>query len=554
MFTGLTATTAGANSRPTTAYTAALVIVAMIIVGWGCGGGKRMEAQADSSVVNSVVEAQAGSAVTDSAGEARAGNVAGARTWDCGDKGGNVTATLKSGGTLVVRGAGAIADYESYREQFAPWYNIKDSITGVVIEDGVTSVGRRAFLECTNLTSVKIPGSMEKIGDEAFQSCSGLTSVTIPDRVRFIGMAAFASTGLTSATIPDSVRVIPGFMFAGCENLTSVTIPGGVWRIGEFAFSGCISLTSVTIPKSVWEIEMHAFSDCIGLVSVIIPNPSPPHSIGINAFGIFDTAAGEFFKSSACLYVPAGSIGDYRIAGTWEDFKCVRAIASASGETPEIRENRSANKKPETETRGNTFTDSRDGKKYRTVKIGEKTWMAENLNHKTGRSWCFYHANTACDEYGRLYDWNTAMSACPKGWRLPARGDWDDLCKAAGGTRGAPDDNGNVKCYGAGKKLKSKSGWYENRNGTDDYGFSALPGGYRYDGGSFRFAEITGGWWTATEGGLSAFHRKYRVDYAERGDTVGAYMRYMDDSEDDVGELVNYKECGYSVRCVRDAR
>jgi hypothetical protein len=105
---------------------------------------------------------------------------------------------------------------------------------------------------------------------------------------------------------------------------------------------------------------------------------------------------------------------------------------------------------------------------YKTVTVGGKTWMAENLNVKTDGSWCYDNKESNCEKYGRLYSWNAAMTACPAGWHLPSRDEWGELAKAAGG-RWKYGTGGK-----AGKKLKAKSGWNGKGNGTDDYGFSAL--------------------------------------------------------------------------------
>jgi uncharacterized protein (TIGR02145 family) len=180
-----------------------------------------------------------------------------------------------------------------------------------------------------------------------------------------------------------------------------------------------------------------------------------------------------------------------------------------------------------------TFTDSRDGQTYKTVKIGKQTWMAQNLNYQTQRgSWCYDNNADNCKKYGRLYDWEIAKTVCPKGWRLPSREDWDYLGQAVGGEK-SPVDIGNTDWYGAGKKLKSKSGWYKNGNGTDDNGFSALPGGYRYSNGDFSSAGDRGNWWTAKEGSDGSAYRRSMYYY-------GDYVYEYDD----------YKSIAYSVRCV----
>jgi uncharacterized protein (TIGR02145 family) len=115
------------------------------------------------------------------------------------------------------------------------------------------------------------------------------------------------------------------------------------------------------------------------------------------------------------------------------------------------------------------------------------------------------------------------MRACPSGWHLPARQEWNDLVKAAGGNK-------------AGKALKSSSGWSRGGNGADTYGFSALPGGLRgYSVGSFGDAGDYGIWWTASANG-SGF----------------AYYRIMYYNYDDVGENYDDKDYGFSVRCVLD--
>lgn len=139
-----------------------------------------------------------------------------------------------------------------------------------------------------------------------------------------------------------------------------------------------------------------------------------------------------------------------------------------------------------------SFTDPRDGQSYDIVQIGSQTWMAENLNYEIEGSACPEGDNRNCSKYGRLYTWDMARTVCPEGWRLPDSADFEKLISAAGGTEVA------------GYALKSTSGWFKKGNGTDDYGFNALPAGYRLGGSESapgKFDGIGGyaHFWTATE-------------------------------------------------------
>jgi uncharacterized protein (TIGR02145 family) len=175
----------------------------------------------------------------------------------------------------------------------------------------------------------------------------------------------------------------------------------------------------------------------------------------------------------------------------------------------------------------NTFTDDRDGKKYKVVKIGNQTWMAENLSFNLGDSWCYNNADSNCVKYGKQYTLNMAKIACPNGWHLPSKNDWNELITFVGPSTG-------------GKKLKSKKGWYVNDyqnvdyNGTDDLGFSALPGGWK--GSKFYDEGMKGQWWSNSQSdGIN------RADYVALG------------GNDDVGLSTNAEPYyGLSVRCIKD--
>jgi len=130
----------------------------------------------------------------------------------------------------------------------------------------VTSIGARAFFDCTSLTSITIPESVTSIDNRAFWRCASLTSITIPVGVNSIDKEVFKGcTSLTSITIPVSVTSIGKGAFYFCESLTSITIPEGVTSIGESAFEGCESLTSITIPESVTSIGDGVFKGCTSL-------------------------------------------------------------------------------------------------------------------------------------------------------------------------------------------------------------------------------------------------------------------------------------------------
>ncbi len=152
---------------------------------------------------------------------------------------------------------------------------------------------------------------------------------------------------------------------------------------------------------------------------------------------------------------------------------------------------------------------------YKTVVIGTQTWMAENLNYNpgTGNSACYNNQPSNCTAYGRLYDWSTAMGVCPAGWHLPSDAEWTTLTNYVSGSGEA------------GTKLKATTGWNGNSNGTDEYGFSALPGGSG-NGGS---------WWSATE---------YNSGYA--------WYRSMYYDDSGVGRLSSTKSYLFSVRCLKD--
>ncbi len=200
--------------------------------------------------------------------------------------------------------------------------------------------------------------------------------------------------------------------------------------------------------------------------------------------------------------------------------------------------------------------DKRDGKIYPTVVIGSQTWMAENLNASTFRNgdpipevkskeewekavnekrpaWCYYENRSIQNDpsngnkYGKLYNWyavNDTRGIAPVGWHIPSDDEWTILINAQGGEASA------------GVKLKTSSSWIKNGNGNNWSGFSGLPGGYRFNDGTFLYFGEYGMWWSSTE----------------TNNSWNAWYRLLDYKNNEVLRSESNKEKGLSVRCIKD--
>ena len=208
---------------------------------------------------------------------------------DLGGKcGAGIDWTFDASGKMTLTGQGNMYAYDS--ENLPPWDSFKDKIKTVIIGDGITNVGRYAFLDCKNITSVKIADTVTEIKIGAFTNCTSLESVIIPDAVTTINTTSFTGctslktvklgsgvnaiyrafqncTSLKSIYLPDSVTAISG-AFEGCTSLESINLPKGVTIIEKNTFKGCTSLKTISIHNAVHLINTDAFKDCPNLTDV----------------------------------------------------------------------------------------------------------------------------------------------------------------------------------------------------------------------------------------------------------------------------------------------
>ncbi len=171
-------------------------------------------------------------------------------------------------GTLTISGEGDMEDY-TY-ENNSPWD--ETLIKKVVIENGVTSIGDRAFNACEYLATVTIPDSVVEIGTASFSSCNNLTDLTMPESVEIIGDSAFSDCNeFVNFIIGNGVKSIGDSAFSYCDNLISVTIGNSVTTIGESAFNSCDKLETVVMPLSITNIGRYAFSNSRNIEKVLYP-------------------------------------------------------------------------------------------------------------------------------------------------------------------------------------------------------------------------------------------------------------------------------------------
>ncbi len=171
-----------------------------------------------------------------------------------------------------------------------------------------------------------------------------------------------------------------------------------------------------------------------------------------------------------------------------------------------------------------TLVDIRDGKIYKITKIGQNVWMAENLDFKTEKSYCYSNKVENCETYGRLYRWEAATKACPEGWHLPSEEEWQSLEKELGMSETELVIENNWRGKDQANLLVSDS----------IASFNMLFGGYRNPPSNYYLEKMQAFFWTANEVATHAWYRQMR------------------DGSGQIFRKTRPKSWAMSVRCVKD--
>lgn len=311
--------------------------------------------------------------------------------------------------------------------------------------------------------------------------------------------------------------------------LTKITLPENLTSISYGAFYGCTGLIKFNIPTKVNTIRNAAFEDCSNLTEILCYAENPPECPWGTMFTGVD-------KTTCKLYVPSGAIAAYQAASQWQDFENIFEM------TPDIPIQYAVY--------------DVDGNGYDTVRIGNQTWLKQNLyvtkyndgseipNVSDGSEWSnletpayswYNNDRNYGPTYGAYYNWyvvdslsNGGKNVCPTGWRIPSLIEWHELANYLGGRDVA----------GGKMKVTGTDYWLEpNEGATNESGFSAV-------GAASRIAAFNGGY--SSLNGETYFWNK------EEASNTNAYQQWIFSSLPWLQWSNNSKKNGFSCRCIKD--
>jgi len=403
-------------------------------------------------------------------------------------------------------------------------------------------------------------------------ACTGMTNTCTVTMTKDTTLSAIftktASTDTTLSNLKVSVGILsPAFTSsvtsyrdtvgstATSETIHATAMVTGASVSGD---TGAISLSSLNAGDSVKKtITVTNGAKSLAYTVVIVKRALPQYTLTASAVNgaIALSPTGPRFDSGTSVTATATANSGYTFSG-WKGACTGTTSPCTVTMTKDTTLNASfaASSTPITVTGDSgTFTDSRDGHVYKYVKIGTQTWMAQNLNYQVDSSWCYGGVAGNCSTYGRLYQWAAAMDlastynsatwggtlphqgVCPSGWHVPSDAEWQTLEVRVGmiaATAATTGWRGTTE----GTRLKANSSLWSTNTGTDAYGFSVLPAGYRYGGGSFGSLGNNADFWSSSEYvASSAWLRYFYYDYAY------VYRNYS-----------NNKSFGFSLRCLKD--
>ena len=261
------------------------------------------------------------------------------------------------GGTLTIKGEGAMFDYSRYD---APWDSYRENITAISLSSGITTIGNYAFSDITNLAKISMPSTLLSIGKNAFYHCASLSSITIPANVDTIvpfafagcsaltsinvharnttydsrnscnavihtatntlavgcqntvipadvvkiGDAAFERATFSYIEIPNTVTEIAQYAFYGCEYLTTIDLPDNLTTLGYAAFRHCYALNEVVIPSTVTQVEGSTFSGCTSLTSIVVESGNTKYDSRNSCNAIIETATNTLIAGCQNTVIP----------------------------------------------------------------------------------------------------------------------------------------------------------------------------------------------------------------------------------------------------------